>query len=56
MIDEAPAMSTLPSFIDEMIQPITSPAPSLSPESVEATQEIPIVESTHKLDLSSIVL
>ena len=56
MIDEAPKMNALPSFVDEMIQSITSPTHSLSPKSAEASQEIPIVESAHSLDLSSTVI
>ena len=56
MIDEALEMNTLPSFVDEIIQSITSLAHSLSPDSTEATQEIPIVESAHNLDLSSTIL
>ena len=44
MIDEAPEMSTLPSFVDETIQSITSPTHTLSPESAD------------NLDLSSTVL
>ena len=56
MIDEAPEMNTLPSFVDEMIQSIASLAWSLSPKIVEATQEVPVVENVHNLDLSSTVL
>lgn len=56
MIDEAPEINTLPSFVDNMIQSIASPARSLSPKSAEATQEVPFVENVHNLDLSSIVL
>ena len=56
MIDEAPEMNTLPSFVDEMIQSITSSACSLSPKSAEATQGVPVVEDVHDLDLPSTVL
>ena len=56
MIDEAPEMNTLPSFVDEMIQSIASSMHSLSPKSVEATQQLPIVENVHNMDLSSTIL
>ena len=57
MIDEAPEMNTLPSsFVDKMIQSIASPTCSLSPKSVEATQEVLVVGNVHNLDLSSTVL
>lgn len=39
-----------------MIQSIASPRRSLSPEIAEATQEVPVVENVHNLDLSSTVL
>lgn len=56
MIDDAPKMNTLPSFVAEMIQSIASPTFSLSPKIAQATQEAPFVENVHNLDLSSIVL